>query len=162
MKIERVVVNASPLIVLCKGNLAHLFPQLFVEVLVPATVWEEVMAGGAQDPAAQTLPQATWARRVEVTTSHPVVMSWNLGVGESDVLNLAQSLTGYHAMIDDAAARACARTLGVPILGTGGALVLAKRRGLIPSVADALQDLRNVGLWLSEDVEHLLKDQVGE
>lgn len=89
-------------------------------------------------------------------------MSWNLGAGESDVLNLAQSLSGYHAMIDDAAARACARTLGIPTLGTGGALVLAKRRGLLASVTDALKSLRDAGLWLSEDVERLLKDQAGE
>ena len=65
-------------------------------------------------------------------------------------------------MVDDAAARACARALDIPILGTGGALILAKRRGLIPSVAAALQALRDAGFWLSEDVMRLLCRLAGE
>ncbi|WP_422879835.1 DUF3368 domain-containing protein [Nodosilinea nodulosa] len=43
-----------------------------------------------------------------------------------------------------------------------GALVLAKRRGLIPAVAEPLQALRDAGLWISEDVMTLLKHQAGE
>jgi predicted nucleic acid-binding protein len=47
-------------------------------------------------------------------------------------------------------------------LGTGGMIVLAKRRGLIPSVLNPIQALRNAGLWLSDDLVHLLKRQAGE
>lgn len=53
MKSDRVVVNASPLIVLFKANLARLLPQLFTEVLVAGGVWDEVIAGGPTDMAAQ-------------------------------------------------------------------------------------------------------------
>jgi predicted nucleic acid-binding protein len=67
-----------------------------------------------------------------------------------------------NAMVDDAAARRCARTLGISTLGTGGALVLAKRRRLIPSISPAIQALRDSGLWLSEEVVNLLKQQAGE
>lgn len=69
---------------------------------------------------------------------------------------------GYRAVIDDAAARRCARTLQVPILGTGGLLVLAKRRALIPSVRASLQELRDAGLWLSDEIVALLVQQAGE
>jgi predicted nucleic acid-binding protein len=65
-------------------------------------------------------------------------------------------------VIDDAAARACARTLRIPFLGTGGTLILAKRRGLIASVATGLQQARNAGLWLSDEVERLIKQAAGE
>jgi predicted nucleic acid-binding protein len=65
-------------------------------------------------------------------------------------------------MVDDAGARRCARTCGIPILGTGGALILAKRRGLIASVAESLTALRNAGLWLSDELVTLLKQQAGE
>ncbi|WP_416349235.1 DUF3368 domain-containing protein [Leptolyngbya sp. CCNP1308] len=68
----------------------------------------------------------------------------------------------FRAMVDDAAARRCARSLNIPTIGTGGALVLAKRRGLIPTVAEPLQALRDAGLWISEDVMTLLKHQAGE
>ena len=48
------------------------------------------------------------------------------------------------------------------MLGTGGVLVLAKRRGLLPSVADGIARLRDAGLWLSDDIVRMLKAQAGE
>ncbi|MGH9916474.1 MAG: hypothetical protein ACRD63_14445, partial [Pyrinomonadaceae bacterium] len=48
MRIERVVVNASPLIVLFKSGLADLLPQLFTDILVPVAVWSEVASGKDQ------------------------------------------------------------------------------------------------------------------
>jgi predicted nucleic acid-binding protein len=65
-------------------------------------------------------------------------------------------------MVDDAGARRCARTFDIPILGTGGTLILAKRRGFIASVAESLIALRNAGLWLSDELVTLLKQQAGE
>jgi predicted nucleic acid-binding protein len=52
--------------------------------------------------------------------------------------------------------------LSIPILGTGGILLLAKRRGLLPSVAEGLEKLRSAGLWLSDDLVKLLKTQADE
>lgn len=161
-KIDRVVVNASPLIVLFKAQMADLFPQLFTEVLVPSAVWNEVVMGEASDAAAEGLGSATWARRVEVATIPSTILAWNLGQGESEVLSLVIERSGYRAMLDDAAARRCARTLKIPILGTGGALIRAKRRGLIGSVGSSLQALRAAGLWVSDDVVALLLKQAGE
>ena len=83
-------------------------------------------------------------------------------MGESEVLSLALADRSYFAMIDDRAARNCARTLGIQTVGTGGALVLAKRRGLIPSVSIVLQQLVDAGLWLSDEIITLLKTQAGE
>lgn len=76
------------------------------------------------------MPTVTWARLVEVSTVSPAIVAWNLGAGESEVLSYALNHLGVRAMVDDAAARRCARTLGIPTLGSGGALVLAKRRWL--------------------------------
>lgn len=162
MKIERIVVDASPLILLCKGRLPHLLSQLFGEVLIPGAVWDEVLAGGAEDAAAQLLPGVAWAQRVEIPTVDPAVALWNLGAGEAEVLSFARNLPHCRAMVDDAAARACAKTLNIPVLGTGGALVLAQRRGLIAAVAPALEELRAAGFWLSEELEAALKRQAGE
>ena len=47
------------------------------------------------------------------------------------MLTVALNRPDFRAMVDDQAARRCARTLGIRTLGTGGMLVLAKRRGLI-------------------------------
>ena len=158
----RVVTNASPLIVLCKGGFADLFPQVCTEVWVPEAVWREVALGGKDDLAAQTLLTVNWAKRTEVTGDDPVIRAWNLGAGETAVLNLALALPGCRALIDDGAARACAKTLGIPFIGAGGILVLAKRRGFISSFDDALREVMEAGLWLSSDAITLLKMQAGE
>ncbi len=60
MSIERVAVNASPLITLYRANLHSLLPQIFPEILVPEAVWAEVVWAEVvsrthDDPAAQGL-----------------------------------------------------------------------------------------------------------
>lgn len=45
MRIEKVVINSSPLIVLFRSGQADLLPQLFKSVVVPEQVYEEVTAG---------------------------------------------------------------------------------------------------------------------
>jgi predicted nucleic acid-binding protein len=55
MPINRVVLNASPLICLFKSGLVDLIPALFQDIVVPESVIKEVMAEGKIDFAAQTL-----------------------------------------------------------------------------------------------------------
>jgi predicted nucleic acid-binding protein len=85
----KIVTNSSPLIVLCKISLASLIPQVCEQVLVPAAVWDEVTLGGKDDEAATMLPLFAWAKRTEVVTDDPLIRAWNLGAGETSVLNLA-------------------------------------------------------------------------
>jgi len=85
-----------------------------------------------------------------------------LGAGETAVLSHALANPPLRAVIDDMDARRCARTLNIPILGTGGLLVLAKRRGLLTSVAEGIARLRDAGLWLSDDIARILANQAGE
>lgn len=145
MRIEKVVINASPFILLCKSGLAEFLPQLFAEVCMPERVSTEIIAGN--DIAAEKLYEfeEKWCVRVLAKVSEEVLI-WNLGDGETDVLSWALMSKNYTALIDDRAARRCAETLNIKTLGTGGILVLAKERGLIKSVSPALQKLQNAGL----------------
>lgn len=161
MRIDKVVVNASPLITLFRSGQAGLLPQLFQKIIVPSAVWTEVTGSERDDPAARELIVQPWPVREIVMTS-PRVATWNLGDGETSVLSYALENPAWRAIVDDAEARRCARTLGIRTLGTGGVLVLAKQRGLIVSVAESLNRLRQVGLWLSDDVARLLLKQAGE
>lgn len=134
---------------------------MFSRIVVPDAVWKEVALDERHDAAALGLGAQTWPIRESVTPS-PRVEAWNLGAGETAVLSFALVAPPVRAIIDDAAARRCARTLGVLALGTGGVLLLAKRRGLLPSVAAGLEKLREAGLWLSDDLVSLLKGEAGE
>ena len=59
MRIEKVVVNSSPLIVLFRSGQANLLPQLFREIVVPEQVYAEVLAGGANDEQRSCSPRQT-------------------------------------------------------------------------------------------------------
>lgn len=161
MRIEQIVVNASPLIVLLRSGLADLLPQLFHEIVIPETVWYEIVAGGHFDQAASGLQTVPWAKPTPVVLS-PRITVWNLGAGESAVLTFALENPSYRDVLDDRAARRCARTLGISILGTGGVLVLAKRRGLLQSVENGLDRLQQAGLWLSLEIINLLLKEADE
>ena len=89
MLIEKVVVNASPLITLFRANLHPLLPRLFSEVLVPDAVWAEVVNRTHSDPATRGLPKADWAVQRTVA-SRPEVTAWGLGAGETAVLSFAR------------------------------------------------------------------------
>ena len=157
---DAVVVNSSPLITLFRSGQADLLPQLFNRIVVPEAVWQEVVSE-RQDPAARGLPSNPWAIRQTVTVAGRVQV-WGLGKGGTAVLSYALGHAPIRAVIDDMDARRCAKALGVPFLGSGGILVLAKRRGLIATVADGLAKLREAGLWLSDDIVRMLRDQAGE
>ncbi|MFN7929337.1 MAG: DUF3368 domain-containing protein [Blastocatellia bacterium] len=162
MSNDRIVINASPMITLCKSNQEALLPQLFREIVVPGAVWDEVVAGGSNDPAAQKLSALQWLRRDDASPIASLVQAWDLGAGETAVLSYALGNAGYVAVIDDMAARRCARSLQIDIVGTVGIIVLAKRRGLLAEIAPGLQALQDAGLWLSGTLIEQLKQQEGE
>lgn len=162
MLIKKIIINSSPLIVLFKSKQADILPQLFEEILVPEAVWDEIIITTKNDAAAQQLPTVSWAKKVEEIIITPEVAAWDLGKGESSVLSLSLNYPNYAAIVDDRAAKKCAKSLGIITLGTGGILLLAKRRGLIDSMTPRLDALRNAGLWLSDRIFNLLKRQAGE
>lgn len=43
MRIDAVVINASPLITLFRSGQAGLLPRLFTHIVVPKAVWKEVV-----------------------------------------------------------------------------------------------------------------------
>lgn len=157
----KIVLNASPLILLCNSELDFILPQLFSKIVTPSAVWHEIMAGSHQDRATKQLPQLSWLEMVTVNSA-PAVVRWDLGLGETEVISLAMQNQEYTAVLDDMLAKKCAHSLGLPTMGTGTILILAKERGLIESVEDSLRTLQNVGLWISEAVIQMLKQEAGE
>jgi predicted nucleic acid-binding protein len=161
MLVEKIVLNASPLILLCNGELDFVLPELFTEIIVPEAVWQEIAGGSHLDRAAQLLPELTWLKKESIVPV-PDVVRWDLGMGETEVLSFAISHSDCTPVLDDLLAKKCARSLGIETIGTGTILILAKEQGLIESVEQSLRTLQNVGLWISEPIIQLLKDKAGE
>jgi predicted nucleic acid-binding protein len=161
MPAQKIVLNASPLILLCNGRLEFVLPAIFSEIVVPTAVWREITGGPAVDRAVELLPQLDWIRRERVEPQLSVIQ-WDLGIGETEVLSFALQNPTYTPALDDMLAKKCARSLAIPTIGTGSILILAKEQGLINSVEDCLRRLQRIGLWVSEPVIQMIKKQAGE
>lgn len=162
MRIDRVVVNSSPLITLFKSGQAGLLPALFGTIFVPDAVWQEVASKAHEDEAARGLANVPWVLRLAPLPLDPLVLAWDAGPGETEVLSYARANPEVRAVVDDEYARRCARSLGVRTLGTCGVLVLAKRRGVIAAVEPGLRALTDAGLWLSPSLIRAVLNEAGE
>lgn len=161
MRIEHIVVNSSPLIVLFRSGQSDLLRLLFKEIVVPDPVYTEIIAGPDGDFAKEQLPSTAWLTRKAVDFNMTVA-AWNLGAGESSVFSFALENPVHVAVVDDLSARRCARTLNIRTIGTGALMVLAKRRGLIKSVRSHLGLLRDAGLYLSDSIVDILAIKANE
>jgi predicted nucleic acid-binding protein len=158
---DRWVVNASPIICLAKAGYVDLLLRLSTEIVVPTDVSDEIQAGPIDDPARTALASGNF--QIVQVESQPEILAWDLGKGESAVLSYAWLNAGWTAIIDDLAARKCARSFAIPVKGTLALVILAKMRGLIGSASDVLQALRDAGLRLDDEVVRVsLKKSVNE
>ncbi len=79
------------------------------------------------------------------------------------MLSYAFSHRKWVAVIDDGAARRCARSLSLNITGTLAVVLLAKQYGLIDSAAQILYDLRGADFRLDDvTIREALARTVGE
>jgi predicted nucleic acid-binding protein len=155
------VVNASPIICLAKAGYTDLLLKLPGEIIVPKAVAEEILAGSISDPARQLL--VTGKLPVVEIQALPEILAWDLGKGEAAVLSYTLANPGWIAVIDDLAARKCARSFTIPIKGTLAIVIQAKKRGLIESASDAMRSLLAAGLRLDNEVIRIaLKQTVNE
>lgn len=158
---ERWVLNASPLIVLAAVGHEDLIRQLADEVIVPGAVAGEIMAGPADDRARQQIDRGEWSLR-DTPTAPDELLAWDLGAGETAVMAYALANPGWTAILDDGAARRCARAFSIPVKGTLGIVLLAKKRGLIGSAAAVLQSLRRHGFRLDDALIAAALKELGE
>src|SRR5438046_1755763 len=119
---EEWVCNASPIICLAKIGCPHLLIDLTSRLLIPQGVASEVESGPLGDPAVLWI-RGTGAEFV-LPAPPPIysVAAWDLGVGETQVLETAISQPGLTVVIDDLAARNCASAHKLPVIGTLGVL----------------------------------------
>jgi predicted nucleic acid-binding protein len=156
------VVNASPVIVLAKAGFLDLLRLAGDPVQVPLAVVQEVQQGGANDPAAQALAQTAWLARVDPGPAPAPLQPFGLGPGEEAVLAWALANPGTEALIDDQAARRCAKGLGIPHRGCLGLVILAGQPGVLPAARPVPDQLRQAGLRLGDRVLSLALALVGE
>jgi len=156
------VCNASPVICLAKVGCSNLLMDLPNRLVVPAGVAGEIQAGPASDPGAQWIrgPGAVYVQ----SAPDPIrsVANWDLGLGETQVIETAISEGGLTVVVDDRVARNCAAAHGLRCIGTFGIIILAKNAGLVHEVRPLLAELRAAGLRVDEPLAQRVLDLAGE
>jgi predicted nucleic acid-binding protein len=90
---------------------------------------------------------------VESPANDALVTSLKLVVdrGEAEAVALAYEKR-WQVLLDDRQARAVAKQMGLRIIGTVGALVLAKQQSIIPALKPLLDQLEAHNFYLSADL----------
>ncbi len=147
----KLVLDASPIIVLAKSGLIDRLLSMAEGILIPRAVANEIAA--AADPLdAARLWIASYGSPHGSPKNGPIpalIAGWDLGAGESAVLQSANSNPGSTAVLDDLAARRCAATIGLPVIGTIGLILLSKKRGILADIEGALAAVVDAGLYIA-------------
>jgi predicted nucleic acid-binding protein len=159
---EPAVVNASLLIFLAGAGLTELAQLAGTPVQIPRVVVEEIERFGPTDATAIAVKRLNWLVVVDPGPAPAILERWDLGLGETSVLTWAYTHPGTTAILDDLAARRCANSLGIPVRGTLGLILTAKRRRMIPQARPVLEQLRAAGMYLSDSVMNRALKTVGE
>lgn len=149
---RRVVVDTTPIIALALIGKLGLLQHLYGEVVVPAAVYDEVLAGGASGAGRAEFQEAVWLRVISLQDARRADLLADLGRGEAEVIALAQEIDADLVVIDERLARRHARRLGLTLTGTLGVLLKAKERGLIPRITPLVEQFRQGGIHLSDAV----------
>ena len=113
------------------------------------------------DPAQLVL--ATGKFPITEISALPVNLAWDLGKGETAVLSFALTNPGWTAIMDDRAARKCAKSFSLPFKGTLAVVIQARKLGLVDSAVDVMRSLQVAGLRLDDEViRAVLSQTVGE
>lgn len=155
------IVDSTPLIVLAKINYLFLVPRLNASLVIPQTVADEVQAGGKNDPAHAAL-LAEWGQIAPTPPIPAALAALHLDAGEEAVLAVALARPGSRAVIDDGKARAAARALSVPMIGTLGIIARARAANDIPAAKPLIVALRQVGFHADDGLLTAILDRLGE
>lgn len=159
---ENWVVNSSPVIALGRVGQVELITRLPQKAIIPQAVKEELLNAPKGDPA-RTAVESGLFEIIETPPPPPEILAWDLGKGETAVLSYALSAPDWVAILDDDAARRCARSLSIRLTGTLSVVILAKQHGLIESAAQVLHALQNNEFRLDDAViREALSKTVGE
>ncbi len=101
----------------------------------------------------------------ELKTLEPATESAiaDLDEGEKQAIGLAATIEDdVLLLLDDRAGREAAKKLNIPTTGLIGILLFAKEKGLIENIKSFIEEIRNCGYWLSDEVIDVAKQLASE
>lgn len=149
---ETIISDTSCFIVLTNIGELNLLKKVYGKVVTTVEVASEF---------GQTLPD--WIEIKSAADKYrQQILEMQIDKGEASAIALALEIPGSTIIIDDNKARKIAERLGLEITGTVGVIIKAKLRGIIPSVKQYLDKIRNTDFHLTEEIENHALKEAGE
>lgn len=153
MKTFRVVADSSCLIGLAQVKKFDLLREIFLEIVIPEAVYDEVVIAGKGEAGSEETEAAVkegWIVKEKVSDSVAVkALSSVLGMGESEVIILSKKLKLDYALIDEKTAREQAELMDVNTMGILGIIDLAIEKGVCVNKKELVDQLRKIGFRIS-------------
>jgi predicted nucleic acid-binding protein len=147
-----VISDTSPINYLVLIGRQDILPRLFVTIIVPQAVLQELNAQAAPPEVRRWLTVLpSWLEIRQPMKSPGSVLS-HLDKGERDAIQLAEELKADLIVIDERARREEALKRNLPVIGTMGILELAAELGLL-DFAIALAELKAHNFFSSPALE---------
>jgi predicted nucleic acid-binding protein len=143
--------SISNLIVIGK---LHLLKLTYGHILIPPTVWREVIALEKYGIDLSEFRNTSWIEMIPIQAEDLKLMqSFKLDPGETEAIALASLIRADLLVIDEKLGREIARKLGLKTTGLLGTLVSAKNLDNTISVKQIMDELANkAGFWISKDL----------
>lgn len=161
----KIVSDTGPIIGLAKIGKISLLKAIAEEVLIPPMVHRELFGklGVEADQIDQALNDFMQVKEVMGLDPATEEALSGLGEGEKQAVGLASVLEkDTLLLLDDRAGRQVAERLNIPTTGLVGLLLVSKDKGLVENVGALIEELRNNGYWLSDEVIGIARRLAGE
>jgi uncharacterized protein len=151
-----VVSDTSPISALLQIGHAELLQDLFETVCIPQSVSAELARFH------NSMPSFIEVRAV-LDRAHVDSLLPRLDVGEAEAIVLAIETHADRLLIDERRGRLIAAQTGLSIIGLIGVLLLAKERGLLPTIREVLNDLQaKAGFYVADELVQKALAAAGE
>jgi predicted nucleic acid-binding protein len=157
-----VISNTTPLQYLHQLGCLDFLAQFYQQIIVPQAVADELHQGELKRINVPLLHLHAWVTIEQVSVALLQRVPAGLHAGEREVMALALGKIDPLLILDDAAARAYAKTAGIRFTGTLGVLVKAKQVGLITAIRPCLDLLDKAGFYVAAAVRASILSIVGE
>lgn len=160
---RKVIVNTTPLIALCHVGQLDVLKKIYGEVLIPPAVYQELSEKKESLCKKQVDNSLDWIHVEKIENQMAKSMfKAQLHDGEVEVMILAKEKNADLVIIDDANAKKHAKYLKLPVTGTLGVLIKAKRQGYIRELKPIIQEMIDKNIYISENLMKLCLEQVNE
>ena len=160
---RKVIVNTTPLIALCHVGQLELLKKIYGEIMIPQAVYRELSEKKESICKEQVDNALNWIHVEKIENQMAKSMfKTQLHDGEVEVMILAKEKNADIVIIDDANAKKHAKYLKLPVTGTLGVLIKAKRQGPINELKPVIQEMIDKNIYISEKVMKICLEQVNE